>query len=313
MLRFQNILYVSCGTSADETDSLKQALRVARDSKATLQIVVFCPKLPKKFSRYEAGYEASLGDRMKASLEEALTHLKMAPDEVAATVTVEAGNTPSVRIVQRVVRNGHDLLIKQPEETASRAGFRALDMQLLRTCPCPVWLSRPTTRRDSDIRVGVAVDPQSEEPVARELASKLLQLSRSLADTYSGELYIISCWDYPIEDDLRYSPYVVIAEECLDEALTEIDGQDEAATQKLLGELGVAGRYRLHCTRGNPEQTIPQFVEQLQLDILVMGTVARTGIPGFIIGNTAENTLHELRCSLLAVKPSGFVSPVSAR
>lgn len=43
-----------------------------------------------------------------------------------------------------------------------------------------------------------------------------------------------------------------------------------------------------------------------------MGTVARTGIPGFIIGNTAENTLREIRCSLLALKPNGFVSPVKA-
>lgn len=43
-----------------------------------------------------------------------------------------------------------------------------------------------------------------------------------------------------------------------------------------------------------------------------MGTVARTGIPGFIIGNTAENILQKIDCSLLALKPLGFVSPVKA-
>lgn len=40
--------------------------------------------------------------------------------------------------------------------------------------------------------------------------------------------------------------------------------------------------------------------------------VGRTGIPGFVIGNTAEDTLREIRCSLLALKPNGFVSPVKA-
>jgi universal stress protein E len=35
-------------------------------------------------------------------------------------------------------------------------------------------------------------------------------------------------------------------------------------------------------------------------------------IAGFVIGNTAENVLRELRCSLLALKPNGFVSPVRA-
>jgi len=43
-----------------------------------------------------------------------------------------------------------------------------------------------------------------------------------------------------------------------------------------------------------------------------MGTVARTGILGCLMGNTAENIVVELKCSLLALKPGGFVSPVKA-
>ena len=42
-----------------------------------------------------------------------------------------------------------------------------------------------------------------------------------------------------------------------------------------------------------------------------MGTVARTGIPGLIMGNTAEAILEQLDCSVLAIKPPGFVTPVS--
>lgn len=42
-----------------------------------------------------------------------------------------------------------------------------------------------------------------------------------------------------------------------------------------------------------------------------MGTVARTGIPGFIIGNTSEAVLYQLECSVLALKPPGFVCPVN--
>jgi universal stress protein E len=57
---------------------------------------------------------------------------------------------------------------------------------------------------------------------------------------------------------------------------------------------------------------IPSLVEDNEMDILVMGTVARTGIPGFVIGNTAENVLEALKCSVLAMKPNGFVSSVKA-
>lgn len=42
-----------------------------------------------------------------------------------------------------------------------------------------------------------------------------------------------------------------------------------------------------------------------------MGTVARTSLPGFFMGNTAEDVLSQLDCSVLAVKPPGFVTPVT--
>ena len=57
---------------------------------------------------------------------------------------------------------------------------------------------------------------------------------------------------------------------------------------------------------------IPAFVAESQIDVLVMGTVARTGIPGFVMGNTAENVLRRLQSSLLVLKPRGFVSGIRA-
>ena len=41
-------------------------------------------------------------------------------------------------------------------------------------------------------------------------------------------------------------------------------------------------------------------------------TVARSGAGGMIIGNTAERVLNRMNCSVLALKPDGFVSPVKA-
>jgi nucleotide-binding universal stress UspA family protein len=47
------------------------------------------------------------------------------------------------------------------------------------------------------------------------------------------------------------------------------------------------------------------------IDLLVMGTVCRTGIAGFLIGNTAEEVLNQVDCSVLTRKPVGFVTPVT--
>jgi nucleotide-binding universal stress UspA family protein len=62
--------------------------------------------------------------------------------------------------------------------------------------------------------------------------------------------------------------------------------------------------------QGDPEGAVARFVESHGVDLVVMGTLARTGIPGLLMGNTAERVLHRLRASVLAVKPPGFVSPV---
>ncbi len=72
------------------------------------------------------------------------------------------------------------------------------------------------------------------------------------------------------------------------------------------------GPYRraIHMPKGSAEKVMAPLAAELQADIVVVGTVARTGISGLIIGNTAEAILDQLRCSVLAIKPPGFKTPV---
>jgi nucleotide-binding universal stress UspA family protein len=56
---------------------------------------------------------------------------------------------------------------------------------------------------------------------------------------------------------------------------------------------------------------IPELIKEQDIDLIVMGTVARTGLPGMIMGNTAEAVLDRVKCAVLAIKPDGFISPVT--
>ena len=55
---------------------------------------------------------------------------------------------------------------------------------------------------------------------------------------------------------------------------------------------------------------IPELAAKLEVGLIVMGTVSRTGVDGLLIGNTAEKILRQVDCSVLAVKPDGFITPV---
>jgi len=62
--------------------------------------------------------------------------------------------------------------------------------------------------------------------------------------------------------------------------------------------------------QGTPSEMVPEQTRVLFADTLVMGTVARVGIPGLLIGNTAEDTLNQVTCSVLTVKPPDFECPL---
>ena len=57
---------------------------------------------------------------------------------------------------------------------------------------------------------------------------------------------------------------------------------------------------QLHLLKGSARKEIPALAKRLQVDCIIMGTVARTGVPGFIMGNTAETILEQIDCSVLS-------------
>ena len=128
---------------------------------------------------------------------------------------------------------------------------------------------------------------------------------------YKGKLHIISCWNDEYEDFLRHNALVEISEAALLEKLIHTERQHRQALDLLVKQSGIGDGHTVHHWRGQPDEAIPRFLDHNKINMMVMGTVSRTGIPGFVIGNTAENIVRKIKCSLLAMKPEGFITPVS--
>ncbi|MCE0723225.1 MULTISPECIES: universal stress protein [Legionella] len=308
MNQFHNILFVSHGIK-DEMETLQLVLRLAFENKAELRILIICPPFPDTLSEYKPSYEAFLIDKMNKTIQSAKSDftLKDIPIQIEANCT----SRPDIQIIRYVLQNSHDLLIKEAE-TPEGKGFKALDMALLRKCPCATLLHRPLKHAQQNIRIAVAIDPKDEEPATQNLSLRLLEFAHSMSSFYKTKLHIISCWDFVLENYFRDSGWIKIPEA----EITKMVAQEKFSHGLLLRDLikrsQISGEYQIEISRGQPEELIPSIIAQKKFDILVMGTLARTGILGFIIGNTAENILQKISCSLLALKPPGFVSPVKA-
>lgn len=310
MNQFHNILFVSNGLT-DETESLKQVLSLARNNNATLNVLIVCLEFSDLMTVYKDKFEASLKTQLQQSIQSARDALNLSETDLPINIQVESGSIPAIRIIRQVLKHSYDLIVKNAAQKDDGIGFTAIDMELLRKCPCPVWLCRPIERHRDNIHVAVAIDPISDEKAGHDLSIRLLEISRSLADNCDNKLNIISCWDHELEGFLKNNMWIDIPDNALSKSVEDVRDKHYIALEELIKKSNISGNIQVHHVRGEPQRMIPQFVDDLKIDILVMGTVARTGIDGFICGNTAENILQKLKCSLLALKPNGFVSPVT--
>lgn len=311
MQKYQNILFVTTAM-ADETDALKQALSVARNHQANLTVLIIHPAFPPQLSDYEKKHEQALVEDINTTLQKVGKEIGVNTDAMAINLKSEIKNKPAISIIQHVLKGSVDLVIKQAEQDARGKGFKAIDMDLLRQCPCPVWLCRPITNHRQDIKVAVAIDAEDETEEGRDLSIQLLKAADMLAKECNNQINIISCWYYEFEEYLKHNAWSPMPENEVAKIVAEAGNSNLAALSKLMKDANLSSVANISHLKGKPEKIIPQYMEDNGIDILVMGTVARAGIRGFIIGNTAENILQKLGCSLLALKPNGFVSPVKA-
>jgi nucleotide-binding universal stress UspA family protein len=226
--------------------------------------------------------------------------------------------TGFIEVIRKVLARDHDLLVKTAENPSFlQRLFGGDDMQLLRECPCPVWLTHPEEKADYESIVAT-VDFDTDVPGEHEadLNAQILEFASAIALSDPADLHILHVWDAPAEMMLRHwssNPAVDGASYARAVRSDSEKGMKALADglRQLLGDEAydyLAPDY--HLMRGSATTMIPTMARELDADLIVMGTVGRSGIAGLFIGNTAELVLEQVNCSVLAVKPPGFVSPV---
>ena len=187
--------------------------------------------------------------------------------------------------------------------------FGSTAMHLMRKCPCPVWVMKPG-QSQRYARILVAVDVTASDTKENTLNTKIMDLATSLAHLEQSELHIVYAWNIPHEHLVREAHGIS------PEEIEKWENETRRLPQKYLDDFLKKYdldkiKFQVHLLKGKVSNLIPELVINKRIDLIVMGTLCRTGIPGFFIGNTAERILHRVDCSVLTVKPEGFISPVT--
>lgn len=304
MVSLSSIL-VDVDALSSQHPALEQAVMLAARCGARVTIVDVLPCVPHMARHFvTAALEQELVDDRRARLS------ALAERIAAVPVSTELlRGRPADALVLEVLRARHDLLVRAHERdltTDMPRRFGAIDMELLRHCPCPVWLIGRSHLRVSRIVAAVHADPS--DSVQQELNGTILDWALMLKELTGAELTIVQAWT-------AFGASVLKSRMSPEEFTAFIDaarGQAETALRVFTDSLrdrlqGVA----IETIEGDAADVIARFVEAHAIGVVVMGTVARTGIAGLLMGNTAERVLQRLHGSVLAVKPPGFRAPLA--
>lgn len=306
MQRFKNVL-VYMGTEENGA-AINRAVRLANENHAKLTFIDVIKPMPPALGFNSGGPQSA--DVQDLIVEEHLHRLGQIIHQCDGSGldirTVVKTGDPAVEIVRQVIRKQHDLVIKTADglSTVGRL-FGSVARSLMRLCPCPIWVLKPEIHGELD-QVLAAVDVDADDTKHADLNRSIVSIAGSIASRENANLHVVCAWDLWMESSLRRHA----GNDEIDSLATSHEQRTTKALDQLLQQAGLDCNITTHISRGAPTRVIQSVADRIEADLLVMGTVCRTGVAGFMIGNTAESLLTDLTCSVLALKPVGFKSPV---
>ncbi len=81
---------------------------------------------------------------------------------------------------------------------------------------------------------------------------------------------------------------------------SEFSKQMHNSIQQQLDEMNIEGT--VLALEGNAAKTIPAFIEEQKIDLLVVGNSGKSGLQRFFVGSVSQKLIKEASCSVLVVK-----------
>ncbi len=319
MSQMKRILYLS-EPASQQAEALKQAIAFAQNQAASLTVLEVMPEVRLQLNPLPQNLDINqLEQELKSERQRYLTGLiDSLETDVEVSVQIKTGKR-FVETIRTVLAEQYDLLIKVAENPPwLERLFGSDDMHLLRKCPCPLWIIKPAARQEyKNILLALDFDTTDPSSAMNPFNQSLLRFSAEMANDVDTRLHILHCWQPP--DEMLLKAWGQLNDQQTRQYVNDEKTAHQRSLQRIadyvnpnLGKSGQGQRYAyFHLIEGAADKVIPEQANALDVDLLIMGSVARTGISGVFIGNTAEMVLEQVACSVLVIKPTEFVSPVT--
>ncbi len=299
-LNSKKAILVAMDFSSCSTAALKQAVWLARKTGAPLVLMHTIPDFSKSahWGPYEREVnQRELYDRSETAMRRAIVDLNAMDLDVTFRTLV---GEPYVEITRAVQAEGYDMVLAGTRGAGKWEEFLmgSTSKRLIRKCPAAVWI----VKAEHLVPPKVVLAATDFSDVSLQAVKEALKIAQQ-SDAEFHLLHTVDSKDVP-EDLISHIP----AGSSMRQEINEV------ATKRLNDFVASLADDRTqihsHLTWGIPWQEIRRISKHQAADLIVIGTVGQGGIKGLLLGNTAEKVLDTCDCSILTIKPDGFVSPI---
>lgn len=305
MHTIKNILYVTPDDLSNDA-IVNKVLGFANKKQAKITFLRVIKKVPKEMAAIIKRYQKvdlakSLEKENIAEIEQSLKNTKVKGADYEIKVLVGDKYALTVKELQQ---KRYDLLVLSDYDGRRKLAerfFGSKHLFLLRNAPNPVMVFRPGKKKQK-YRMLIALDTEDMSVEKQNFNRKILDYALATSVFDDVEIDIVSCWQLYGESSLR-DGFIQVPREKLNAMLKETKTHYQQVFDEALEHLDIEEGISTHLLKGSPTQVIPQYAKKNHIDMVVLGTVSRSGMPGITIGNTAEDILQRVDCSILMVKP----------
>jgi universal stress protein E len=177
-------------------------------------------------------------------------------------------------VVKAAERSGAGAVLKSSRRHSKgqRRLKKTSDWMLIRECSCPVLLVKTAATTEAR-KVLAALDIRGEAENYGQLNESILSFCQRYIGSDAADVHFINA-----HKDLTNRP-------------------DRGSLVRICG----VESDHVHIKMGDPDDVIVENAEELDVNLVVIGNSARSGLSALVKSNTAEKVLDKLQCDLLAL------------
>ncbi len=275
---FNNKLLIVLNSGKEQQPALDRGRLIARRLGATLHLMA--DQKAKKEAHHQ--WLQQVAEELKAE------GLRVVVDQWRSADLV-----PNVLAVLN--KHGCGLLIKYHDKANLLADtfFTPRDWKLLRYAPCPVLMVKQNDSWDGRALVA-AIDADPDDQDHHLLNQQIIRMADQVSSLSGARMHLVSAFPAPMQSADPQS-----------QLLEQMQQRYLQNCQSLSAQLGIQPEVT-HVAEGPPETMIPDYSQSASAALVIMGTVARKGLRGALLGgNTAEAILARLQADVLTISPQG--------